>query len=327
MAFDPVPLAIGQGAVHADDVFRVAANAFSRDSQGVNLPGHLKVTALGTPGGAVTIAAGAAIVRNAQFVGQSYVGNAPTPTQVAIAPNNSASVRRDLVIGRIIDPDFAPWQPSGSPGAPNVSVADGPYWQPYVVSGVPANTATLAQAGISYSGVPLARVDIPANTTNITNAMIADVRQLAQPRTGFAYDIQTPASRQDMLVSDTTFKDWPLNSLQVYVPRWATHMQVIESINQIHTNGIAGDFAPRLSVAGVTATSPVFDYNGGAAQPGGEEHIPFTMAAEFVVTAVQDGIVTIKSQAQRTFTSNTGVIYVDGRTQIIFDVRFSERVV
>lgn len=321
MAFDSVPLAIGNGALHSDDVWRVAANAFSRDSQGIVLPGQYKVTALGTPGAAVTIATGGAVIRNAQSPGQSYVGRAGTTTQVAIAPNNTASTRRDLIIGRIIDPDFAPWQPSGTPGAPNVDVASGPYWEPFVVSGVASNVTRASQV-VSYSAVALARIDIPANTTAITQAMIVDCRELAQPRVGFAYDVQTGPSVQSVLVSNTTFFDWPTNSLQLYVPRWATHAQASARFLSIKSSGLA-DMNVRVVLGGTNGPNAVFDNN----EPSGTESVPFAAYGEFNVTAVQDSMVTLKTQAQRTAPTNTGTIYFDTRQFIEYDVKFSERVI
>jgi hypothetical protein len=330
VAVDPVPLAIGQGAVHTDDVWRVAANAFSRDSQGIILPGQAKVTALGSPGLAVNVAAGGLVIRNAQSSGQSYVGRIASTTQVSIAANTSGATRRDLLIARIIDPDFSPWQPSGSPGAPNVSVADGPYFELIVISGVPANTQTLAQAGITYSGVALARIDIPTGTTSangITSAMIVDLRQLAQPRVGFAYDLQSVASTQNVLITDTTPKDWPLNSLQVYVPRWATHAQVAIRFAGIKADA-AADVNTRVNFAGTAGPDTHFDYNGNSGTGVGYvEVLPWVAYGEFLVTAVQDSIVTVKGQATRVFTSNTGNVWVDAQQMLEFDVRFSERAI
>jgi hypothetical protein len=255
VSFDPVPIAIGNGAVLQDDVFRVFANAATRDSEGVVLPGQFKTTALGSPGAAVSIAPGGLVVRNAQKTGESYIGRAQTATQVSISPNNGGSTRRDLVLARIIDPDYSPWQPSGTPGAPNTSVPNGPYFEPYVLSGVGAVTSA-AQAGITYSAVALARVDMPAGAQTVQSGYITDLRQLAQPRIGFAYDVQTVASSQQLLVTDTTAKDWPLNSLQVYVPRWATHAQVGITLLTVGTDGNASDFSPACTWAGPPWSAP-----------------------------------------------------------------------
>jgi hypothetical protein len=319
VAFDPVPLAIGNGALHSDDVWRVAANAFSRDAQGIVLPGQMKVTALGTPGPAVSVAPGGVLVRNVQSPGQSYVGRAGTATQVAIAPNNSGAVRRDLIIARIIDPDFAPWQPSGSPGAPNVSVADGPYFEPFVVSGVASNVTRASQV-VSYSAVALARVDVPATTTNITSAMIVDCRELAQPRVAFAYDVQTAAA-QTLTTTLNSAVTFPSNSLQVYVPRWATHAQVSVDFTGLVLNspGIVGD--GRVDFGGTNGPWVTLDANIAS----GQERTTFITLGEFLVTAVADTTVTLTTEFQRR--QYTGIVSADTRTLLRYDVRFSERVI
>ena len=331
MAFDPVPLAIGEGAEHTDDVWRAFANAATRDSQGVVLPGDMKVTALGSPGEAVIIAPGSAVIRNAQKAGQSYVGHAPTATQVAVPRNNTGSVVRHLLIARVIDPQFSPWQPSGTPGAPNVDVETGPYFEPFLISGVASNVTRASQV-VSYSAVALARLDVASvgsGASPVTNAMIVPTRELAQPRTGFAYDIQTPASNQNLALTTGGFIDWPTNSLQVYVPRWATHAQV-----KIHLNGILGfvggsDSLHRVNFAGSVGPNAVWDYNGYTGQAAGDaEMIPLSMYGEFNVQAVQDSTVTVKPQASRNNVgSHLGVESIWTRHQIEFDIKFSERVV
>jgi hypothetical protein len=326
VAVDPVPLAIGGGAVHTDDVFRVAANAFSRDSQGIVLPGQAKVTALGTPGGAVNVAAGGLVIRCAQLPGQSYIARIISTTQVSIAANSSGSTRRDLVYAEIIDPDFSPWQPSGTAGAPNTSVPNGPYFRLNVISGVAAGTTRLTQTGYGASGVELARIDIPTGTTAITTAMITDLRSLAQPRVGFAFDVQSgPSTAVTLPLTQTTFTDFPLQSLNVYVPRWATHAQVTARGGVSCNNAANMDMC--VSFAGTLGPAYFFDYNGTATALG-PETIPFTCYGEFLVTSIQDATVTLKTQARRTFTGvATGSILFDQFQQIEYDVRFSERAI
>jgi hypothetical protein len=306
-------------------VWRSFANAATRDSQGINLPGDLKVTALGTPGEAVNIATGATIIRNAQQPGESYIGRARTTTQVAIPRNNTGSVVRHLLIARIIDPDYSPWQPSGSAGAPNTDVATGPYFQPFLVSGVAANVVRASQV-VSYAAVALARIDVASvasGASPVTQAMIVDCREMAQPRIAFAYDIQRGLSTEFVAVTDTTYKDWPSNSLQVYVPRWATHAQVTADLLGIKTTGDS-DMVMRTSLGGSVSPDVVFDNN---IPPGATESVPFSAYGEFLVTGVQDTTVTLKTQAKRTLVSNTGLIYFDTKQFIKYDVRFSERVV
>lgn len=335
MAFDPVPLAIGQGAVHSDEVFRILASAATHDSQGVILPGQMKVVALGTPGAAVTIQPGAVVVRNHAGYGESYVGRAPSATQVPIAANNTGSVRRDLIIARVIDPDFSPWQPSGSPGAPNTSIPNGPYFEPHVISGVPSGTVRASQV-VNYSAVELARVDVPANTSAVTNAHIVDLRSLVSPRTANVYDLVAPSGDLVLATNETNWTDWPIASIQVPVPRWATHAQAIIrgammgfGAGSGNGNGSA-DAHMRALLNGVAPTTftPV-DHNAHAQQAVTDGLIiPWSVYGEFVVTAMQDQVVTLKPQARRVLeTLTTGRLETNPAFTVEFDVRFSERVV
>lgn len=317
MAFDPVPLAIGGGAQHTDEVWRSFANAATRDSQGINLPGDLKVTSGGA--GVATIAPGAAIIRNAQAPGQSYVGRAGTPTNYPYPSNvGGAGVTRHLLIARIIDPDFAPWQPSGSPGAPNTSVANGPYFEPFLVSGV-ASGVTRASQVVSYSALALARIDMAAGASTGT---FVDCREMAQPRVGFAFDVQKVPAVDTLTTAQTTYRDFTTSSLQVYIPRWATHAQVSIDILSLNAGIANADF--RANLAGTAGTDVPFD---NAASAGQLERVPFAVYAEFDVRAVQDSVTTLKLQARRTTVANTGTLNADTRTLLKYDVKFSERVV
>lgn len=322
MAFDPVPLAIGQGAQHTDDVWRAFANAATQDSQGTNLPGDMKVTALGTPGEAVTVAAGAVVIRNVQKPGQSYVGLAYSATNVPIPRNNTGAVVRHLLVARIIDPDFSPWQPSGSPGAPNTDVATGPYFEPFLVSGVASNVTKASQVISNYSAVALARIDVASvasGASPVTTAMIVDCRALARPRTGFAYDVQA-CTVQSLSTTLTTFFTFPSNSLQVYIPRWATHAQVSVDFTglALTTPGIVGN--GRVVLNGVAGPSVTLDAN-----IAGQERTTFIALGEFDVRAIQDTTVAVTTQFNRT--QYTGAVQTDTRTLLRYDIRFSERVV
>lgn len=324
MAFNPVPLAIGNGAVHSDDVQRIANNILSGNSQGVNLPGDFKVTATGPASGSVTIAPGGMVLRNAQLAGQSYVADAPTPTAWSSGLTQAGS---HLIIARIIDPDFAPWQPSGTPGAPNTSVANGPYFQPFTVPGV-GNTVTRASQVVTYTAEALARIDNPSGSGTITPDMIKDLRRLATKRTDFAYDRQSgPATPDFVTTSETNWHDWPSNSFQVDVPDWATHLQAMVDLH-ISVEGPA-NVDLRVNFGGLTGPTSFFDYNGTPAAGGmGAETVPITVYGEFDVRTFQGQRVTLKTQARRTFASEaTGNAVMGPAEQLTYDCRFSERVV
>lgn len=333
MAVDPVPFVIGAGAVHSDEVWRVFANAATRDSEGVALPGNCKVTALGTPGEAVNVAAGGLIIRNAQAPGQSYVARVIDSTQINIPRNNSGSVVRHLLIGRIIDPDFAPWQPSGTPGAPNVSVPDGPYFELFLVSGVGAGVTRASQV-VTYSALALARIDVPSTGSGpspVTTANIVDCRELAQPRVGFAFDIQQVVSQQTLALNTGGWIDWPSNSLSMFIPRWATHAQATIRINSILGFPSGSDALFRVNLAGATGISADWDFNAPSGLVSTDAIAqPLSMYGEFDVRALQGTTVVVKPQANRNNVAGPhgGVMRVDAtQHQVEFDIRFSERVV
>lgn len=319
MAFDAVPWAIGGGAEVSDETARLFANIATRDAQGVALPGDLKVTALGTPGGAVQIAPGGVVIRNVQAPGQSYVGRGGSTTQVAIAPTGSGAGRSDLIIARVRDPDFAPWQPYTDP----VQIAAGPYFEPFVISGV-SPTTQFASEVVSYSAEALARIDIPASTAAITDAMITPLRRLVSPRTWFAYDLVRATGTQNLSTS-TVFAQWPSNSINVAVPTWATHAQVTAEFQSLVAIGLA--YSEHRVVFG-GSSGPAFTLdNDTTTQAGGGERVPMPITGEFDVRSVQGQTLVLKTEARRISAGQTSTLRADTRTLIQYDVRFSERVV
>lgn len=330
MAVQPVPLAI-LGAKHEAEVFRGALAASSQQAQGISLPGHLKVSATGTPSGQVSVAAGSALIKNLQKPGESYYGlNDDTPELVNVDPQLSGT-RYDLIVMRIIDPQFAPWQPSGTPGAPNVSVPNGPYCQIVPIKGVSAST-TRADQVVGYSAIALARVKM-TNTSVATD--ITDLRKLAQPRMWPDYEVQSGVPAGDgsgvpLTTSDTGWTNWPLNTAGFVKPDWATHAQTRITINNMHVSGPA-DFNSRVWVGGLTDATKIsmFDYNGAPGLPVGTvEHLTHTTHGLVDVRSLPaNEAVTIRLQAMRTFTSNTGYVAVGSWEQVEFSVNWLERIV
>jgi hypothetical protein len=325
VAFETVPWAVGAGAELDAAVARAFVNAATQDTEGVNLPGNFKVSALATPGMAVSITGGGMTLRNRQRPGESYIGVAHSATQVPIAANSSGAIRRDLIVARVIDPDFSPWQPYTDPDA----ILNGPYFEPFVVSGVGAGVTTAEGAGITYTAVPLARIDQPSGATSITSAMIVDLRRLARPRTDSDSDVQKGTIAEERIeVTETNWHDWPTNSLQTTVPYWATHAQVSIALNNVSVGKVAADFDSRAYLGGLTGGGVAFDYNGSDWSPVGYvETRPHTIYAEFDVRSLQGQTVTCKPQARRIWTENTGDLYFTNREQVVFDLRYFERAV
>lgn len=321
MAFNPVPFALGGGAQIDADVLRTLTNIATQDTEGINLPGDFRVVALNTPGPKVTIHGGGITIRNAQKAGQSYVGSASSDTDINVSANASGATRHDLVIARVRDPDFSPWSAYTDPN----QILYGPYFEPFVQSGVAAGAASAADAGITYSAVALARLDIPNGTSSITNAMITDLRHLARPRTGLetVHDVQTgPVPDQTLSTSTTSFATWPSNSLAVAIPRWATHAEVGVTLQLSLQNPSVSEI--RVNLGGLTGSAAILDYNGVDTGQGAETQ-QITAYAVLDVTSVAGTTQTLTTQARRTFTSTaTGVVAAGSPEQLIYDVRFRE---
>jgi hypothetical protein len=215
MAFEGVPWMIGGSALHSAEVGRQLAFMASSGATGVTLPTDLRVTALPTAGSSVRINPGGGPIANTYpgASGQSYVVRNPSATDLPVPATGSGGGATRYVIVRIDDPQYGGQVPAN----PVV----GPYVYPTLVSSL---------TGITYPHMVLARIDQPANTATITQAMITDLREVAVPR---SLDIvrANPTIYTDtgLTLANTTTggEQFPDNAFQdVKVPTWATRMQV-----------------------------------------------------------------------------------------------------
>ena len=278
MALDGVPWFIGGEAEHGGDVARQLAYLATGGRQGVGGPGDLKVTQLDVPGGGVKDAAGAGSVLNRLSPQQSYTVRNPTVDvdAVKIAQTGSAAGRSDLVICRVDNP----YLDNNAQRPANAKL--GPYNKFDVIPDVPAGTRTVKELGLGLSAVELARIDLPKSSGTVTNAMITDLRQLANPRY-YPQTLQGTAEPGAKLTSPT-FTAWPTtNTYDVIIPEWATHIIArLEFMGGQTAAKAAGSL--RLILGGSTAFGQ-YDYNyaaqnGQARQQvvvGGELKLPTAM--------------------------------------------------
>lgn len=125
----------------------------------------LKVTEKsGTPNMSVDVAAGACAVKGTEGgnTGSVYFVEAQSSTNVVISASDPTNGRRDLIVARIKDQDFA----SGSPSTNTATIE--------VITGTPA--ASPADPTIPDNCLVLARVAVAAASTSVTNANITDLR-------------------------------------------------------------------------------------------------------------------------------------------------------
>lgn len=228
MATDPVPYAI-QGALHSADVLRQTVYDSTQGSEGISLPANLAVRQTGTPSSQVRVAPGGVLILNSYQggEGQTYSARNASETLVDVPASNSTGSKSWYIIFRVEDPQF------GGQAPPDVDA--GPYNFIECVS---------TSAVIDHPHYRLARVDVPASTATITDAMITDLREVAQPIVGTAtYGRPRLAAdddpRQNYLAAfwdHGTEGKWfgelfpggwgSPNIAEIKIPRRATHMAI-----------------------------------------------------------------------------------------------------
>lgn len=165
MALDPVPWFVGSGAKHSAATARNLAWNATGGKTGIATPDSLLVRALSTPGGAVEVMPGGAVVESTYqgALQQSYTVRNAEAAQVSVDLNSSDAKVSDYIYIIIEDPTYAGDDPP--------SVAEGPYNR--FVAGASQGT---------HPSIGLAKIVQPPHTTAITNEMIEDIRVLANPR-------------------------------------------------------------------------------------------------------------------------------------------------
>ncbi|MFF5793674.1 hypothetical protein ACFY5D_16635 [Paeniglutamicibacter sp. NPDC012692] len=260
-------------AQHSSEVARVMAYAGTGGKEGISAPGDLKVTAQSVPNGTVRVAPGGGVMlsRYAGGTSQSYVGRNATTTNVAIAPTTSAGKRSDLVVLRVLDPAFE--------GQPPSDPTNFDYTRLTVIQGVAANTTDAAKLNLSYPAIALARIDIPASTGAITQAMIKDVRRVANPREE-SHVIARPSVMGDQgltLTSKSAYPDgeWMPNFggdsnngvHTLHVPSWATQLEIRAEWLGVRYNNKAGygyywvTFGPDATSANPSGKTQAFSWD------------------------------------------------------------------
>lgn len=327
MAFDSTPWFVGGGAQHSPEIARALAYAATGGAEGVVGATDLKVTQLPTPGTSVRLSAGAAIMlnRSAGAGGssafgstQSYVGRAPTATDIAVDPTTSAGGRTDLVVVRVEDPQYAPWTAPADP-------VTATYFRPFIVKGVPAATKTAAELNLGYPAVALAKITLPASTATVTNSHITDLRRIARPRSERRLIPVYQSGNSALNQAAGVWQNWPLvASLNLEVPDWATVLRAkldIGGVQQL-VGSIQG--AIRLNFQGTYTQQVGYDFN----WTGTPARHTLIQGGEIPITDAQRaaGVANLKSEGMRSGTWVSGAtLQADPWTTGFFDVEFTER--
>lgn len=303
------PPMLTHGGTHPARAFRMMVRDLARGNQGVTEGNDLKVRERSTPGAGVRVSDGSAVVRGAAWGQGSYtqynVGDAIVP----IAPTGS-SARSDLVCLRVEDPEYE--------GNRNPAADDIGYF--HVVSGVSASTKTVPSG---MTAIPLARLDLPANTATITNAMVTDLRQIANPRRDRKLYTAYPSALSELKYQDNRWYNWPTAaSWSVSIPAWAVSGKVAVTIAGLRMARADVFAAMQTKLGSDLGHNTVIDDNQGTVV----RRQTVVIADNITISAAQRG--TTQTLSLQTLMSKieTGDLSVDGSTSIIADVEFTEDV-
>ncbi|MFZ3557221.1 hypothetical protein [Streptomyces sp. BH055] len=321
MGWDSVPWFTEGGAEHSSEVARLLAYAAFGGSEGIIGNSDLQVKALGTPGAKVQVMTGACAILNRATGGkyQAYAARLPTADTIDIAATGSTA-RSDLIVARIENP----WSAGESWNEPS-NVAVGPYVYTRVISGVSKTTTRVKQVRPNDSAIPLARIDIPANTSSITQSMIKDLREMANPRRRRVVRALRGVWDEPDAVGNIRFPDWeefPQGARwDIEVPEWATSATLMATFAGLDQRNAKDSYGRlRVDLGDLTTAETRFNCDWAGSQQrytfvaGGTVSIPSSMRG-----AVYDAV--LKGCGD---TSATGLLEADGGASVFLDIEFVE---
>ena len=313
MSLDSTPWFVGGGAQHSPEVARTLAYASTRGAEGIVGIGDLKVQAQAVPNGTVRVSAGAAIILNRYAGGgqQSYGLRNATQTDVGIMATGSSGGRTDLIVARVLDPQYE--------GAAPADPVTFDYSRLTVIQGVPSGTKTAKELNLGYPAVELAKVTLPASTATITAGMITDLRRVAQPRRERLLDTAYWTVAGNI---DTTSYKYLGTSTSFDVPEWATAAKFVITYSglALFTGNTTGWL--RGTFNGLEVRPTFFDENWLAS--GSYQRTTYAAAGEIVIPANMRGnSYPLKLEGKRD--SGPGYLQVRSGTSVAIDVEFAEK--
>lgn len=299
------------GATHSAQAFRMLIRDLARGNEGITEGPDLKVTQLSTPGSSVQVADGSGIIRGRANVFQgSYSFCNVGSGNVSIAATG-ASPRSDMVIVRVEDPQYE--------GTLNPATDPIVYFQ--VIPNVSASATTIPDG---RTGIPLARIDIPASTSTITNAMITDLRKIANPRRETASFNHSPTSLSAEITGSSNvysyFSTEP--GWNIPVPTWASRARIRINIwgMRLTTANFFGAARALWGSSGLVVQAVTIDDNGGAAL----RRIPHGIADTLTIPDTYRGTSQLLRVQAAGASGNTGRVSVDGSSTFAYDIEFEE---
>lgn len=316
MTFQGVPFAVGGGAKVPVEAGRLVGWVATRGARGVVLPGDCVVKASDVPDGNVNVQGGGVVIPNGAVgtSAETYLGKNLGAHPVPITATGAGEIRSDLVYVNVADPQYDE-QPDP------VSILNGPYIAPVVCSGVLPSTETVQDAidqGLlpaGTTGLELCRVDMPESTGTVTDAMITDLRRLANPRQERATHIIF--TQPGLTLTSPTYVTWPDAPWGVAVPEWATRARVLIDVSQVvHWAGNITGFL-RINFGGIAGPNVGYDLD----LDSGAERTAFKLAADIALPEAMRGTTqTITTEGLRS--TGTGYLESYGSSIVVFDVEF-----
>ena len=105
------------------------------------------------------------------------------------------------------------------------------------------------------------------------------------------------------------------------IPQWATRMQIIT--HMISVGNEAGPAIAEIRTVAHDVAGPITDFN--VADAAGRHTVMTTHDLD--VSAIAGANIQLRIQGRENIDLGAGYAFVDARTQIVFDVRFSEDVI
>ncbi|MDH6226202.1 hypothetical protein [Streptomyces sp. MJP52] len=315
------------GGTNSAEEARLMLQASTRAGQGVVEVGDLKVSATSTPSSSVRIAAGACVIKGVEVTGQGSYSGVNLGVDTLSVPAAGASPAHHLIVARAEDPTF-----SGSPWDTDL-LAGEPVVRAVLIPNVAAGT-TKVPAGMS--GIPLARIDLPASTAAVTNFMINDLRQMIDPRSQRVLRVSVGSVAGDDRAGNVTsdYEHWPQAGWTVDVPTWATQVQVVATWGNVlleptGSTGAGSDARGQLRVlldtgSGTTVSTVASSYNvNQVSTSNGYRTSLFNADQRAIPAAMRGKEVTVHMQAQGASGYN-GRLLADAYGNFAVDLMFLE---
>lgn len=223
--WDNVPWMVGGGVSHSVEVCRLLAYVASGGREGIVGAQDLEVTAQATPGASVRIWPGACSIidRDQANAYGAYTAQKLATETLNIAPTTGSGARSDLIIARIRNPYRvgSPWPDPGSDPAAKQAYQ---YIETVAVP-VTGSPKSVKQAGLAYSAIALARIDMPAGASTVLQSYIKDLRKVIAANSDTATNSIRPAAARTL--TSSSYANWPSDgNFSVDVPEWATHVNL-----------------------------------------------------------------------------------------------------